>query len=181
MEANEDCLPSDDRNWEEHQGTLNQCLQKYFVSGNYGDVSSEEGPNFVELCNEDLNTDKRKQNIKDGGWDGENAMNIDKYMYNNLVKSGVEDEIEDELDKYCTGICSAEEEGVSERCHVSTSRTRNSVNHFNNLISNMEECSQRGATVDTTGDGILDSCGTDILTHPKMYFIFKDLMIESEE
>jgi hypothetical protein len=167
------CLRSDDRSREENIEAIDSCLKRYFVSGNYLDVSSGE-TDFQSVCDTDLKTEERIGFIRAGGQDG---MNKDKYKYQNLVRSGVDEDINEELNKYCSGICPAEEEGVSERCLTHNSRTRSSVNQFNDMLSNMKACSEEGTTVDTTGDGVNDSCSTDILTNTKMYNLMNDLII----
>jgi hypothetical protein len=172
-EGQSNCLRNDDRSREENKAVMEECLKRYFVSGNYSGVSSGE-TDFQTVCDSDLKTDDRINFIKAGG---QGDASSDKYMYQTLVRSGVDEDIDNELDKYCSGICSTEEEGVSERCYISNSRTRRSVNHFNNMMSNMKACSEEGGAVDTTGDGVNEGCSTDILTDPKMYNLLNDLII----
>jgi hypothetical protein len=172
-EGQSDCLQSDDRSREENKEAMEACLKRYFVSGDYSGVSSGE-TDFQTVCDLDLKTDDRINFIKAGG---QGDASSDKYMYQYLVKSGVDEDINNELDKYCSGICPSGEAGVEDRCELNNSRIRRSVNHFNNMMSNMKACSEEGGTVDATGDGVNESCSTDILTDPKMYYLLNDLII----
>ena len=170
-EGQADCLQSDDRSREENLAAMDTCLKRYFVSGNYAGVSSGE-TDFQTVCDPDLKTDERIAFIKAGG---QGDTPHEKYMYQYLVKSNDENIVNAELGTYCSGICPAGE--VNERCNLNDSRIRRSVNHFNGMMSNMKACSDEGATVDTTGDGVNDSCSTGILTDPKMYYVLNDLIV----
>ena len=170
-EGQADCLQRDDRSREENLAAMDTCLKRYFVSGNYAGVSSGE-TDFQTVCDPDLKTDERIGFIKAGGQGG---ISQEKYMYQYLVKSNDENIVNAELGTYCSGICPIGE--VNERCNLNNSRIRRSVNHFNDLMSNMKACSDEGATVDTTGAGVNDSCSTGILTDPKMYYVLNDLIV----
>jgi len=168
-----DCLHSDDRSRDENSAAMETCLKRYFVSGDYVGVSSDE-TDFQTVCDSDLKTDERIGYLYSGG-QGDTPR--EQYLFEHLVSSGVDADISNEFDNYCSGICPEGGVGVEDRCVMHNSRIRRSVNHFNDLMSNMQACSEEGATTDTTGDGVNDSCSTDILTDSNMYSVLNDLIV----